>query len=289
MFVYVLFAVFLFLRWRKKRILPAIPCLLALIGLCLVFIGQDAVLRLGRRELDVLDVGQGESVLLFDDSASVVVDCGGSGLDNAGSIAADRLISAGVRHVDLLVLTHLDEDHVNGVETLLYRLPVGKAVIPASAAPEDAEELRALAARYGTEVVEADEPCTAVIGALSLTLTPAEAGTNDNERGIVVRADWPGASAYVMGDAGMAAELSLIAGGAISDADVLVAGHHGSASASGAVFLRAVQAETAVVSVGVNSFGHPAEETMDRLSRYCENVYRTDEAGTVAISMRETE
>ena len=287
-FVYVLLLGWLLLRHGKVRITPAIPCLLAVIGLSVVFLRPAAALRLGRREMAVLDVGQGECVALLDRDSSVVVDCGGSGLDSAGNTAADWLSAAGRRHIDLLVLTHLDEDHTNGVETLLYRLPVSGIVIPADAEAEDEAELRQLAERYGVEVTALDEPYTAEIGALSLTLTPTHAGSGDNDRGVVVRAEYPGASAYVMGDVGTAAELELLEAGFIRDADVLVAGHHGSDGSSGAMFLRAVQAETAVVSVGRNSFGLPAEEAMDRLARYCGSVYRTDEAGTVVISMKGT-
>ncbi len=62
-----------------------------------------------------------------------------------------------------------------------------------------------------------------------------------------------------------------------------VAGHHGSAGASGILFLQAVKAETAIVSVGRNSYGLPAEEALERLNAYCPVLLRTDEAGNITI------
>jgi len=283
---YALLLAWLGLR-RKKRVRPAIVASLVLIGLALVLFRQEIPARLGRSaELAVLDVGQGECAALLDGDAVAVTDCGGSGRENAGNTAADWLCSRGARHIDLLVLSHLDDDHMNGVETLLYRLPVGGIVIPAAADAEDTEELLALAARYEVPVTALPEPCTAELGELSLELLPLDAGSDDNDRGIIVLARTPARSALIMGDAGEASERALLAAGLVPDVDVLVAGHHGSAGASTALFLRAAQAETAVISVGLNSFGLPAEAAVERLTEYCGQVLRTDEDGTVVLALQ---
>ena len=131
-----------------------------------------------------------------------------------------------------------------------------------------------------------DKPCCLSVGDLTVSLYPTESGGSN--RGLVVRAVLPGASAYIMGDADTAAELEILSAGVVADADILVAGHHGSAGASGALFLRAVQAETAVVSVGANNaFNLPADAAMERLLTWCGTVYRTDEDGTVVLSLTE--
>ena len=287
--VYALALGWVALRRRGVDLKPVIVCLAAVIGLQCIFLRQEASLRFGRRELAVLDVGHGACSVLLDRDSSAVVDCGGSGLTDPGDAAADWLYAAGVRHVDVLVLTHLDDDHINGVETLLCRMPVGLVVLPAEAEEDGAERIRLLAETYGAGTLSIDSDTQTRLGDLTLRLYPSAAGSGDNEHGIVVRAEYPGAAAYIMGDAGQKTELWLIGEGAVTDADILVAGHHGSASATGAYFLQLADPETAVVSVGQNSYGQPSEETMERLSRYCDTVYRTDEAGTVVISMRETE
>ena len=289
-FSYLLCIGWLVLRRRGIRVRPLVPAALIVIGLSAIVLGNRAALLFGRREISVLDVDQGECVVLLDEDASVVVDCGGTGWINAGNAAADWLISAGKRKIDVVVLTHLHEDHTNGVETLLYRLPVGTIVLPADA--EDDGMLAGIldaAARHGTDVLFLSEDGELVLGGLTLDLLLPQAGTDDNERGIAAYAAFPGRTALIMGDAGTAAELSLLASGLASDTNVLVVGHHGSKTASGAMFLKALQPDTAVISVGYNSYGQPADEVLDRLARYCGEVLRTDEDGTVTISMKQTE
>ncbi len=284
--LYALPAAWFFLRKRGIRISPAVPAELIAMALCGIFVWNAAALGLGRRECTVLDVGQGECVVLFDRETAVVVDCGGSGSMNAGNVAGDALRAAGVKAVDVLVLTHLDDDHVNGVETLLYRLPVGTVVLPASASETDRAEIEAAADRYGAEVVPLSDDTATTLGELMLTLRCPIEGGSDNDSGIVVEAAYPGFTALIMGDAGEKTELALLRQGNVPDVDLLVVGHHGSATASGDLFLRAAQAEHAVISVGANYYGLPAEETLARLDRYCGETLRTDELGSVVFDLQ---
>ncbi len=283
--LYALPAAWFLLRKRGIRMSPAIPAELLLMALCAVFLWNEAALRLGRRDFAVLDVGQGACSVLFDRDVCAVIDCGGSDLRSAGDIAADYLRAAGVDRVDVLVLTHLDDDHVNGVPTLLYRLPVGLVILPDTASEADRMAIEAAAIQAGAETLTLADDTAAVLGDLTLTLRRPLPEGSDNDSGIVVEASYPGFTALVMGDAGEKAELALLRQGSVPDADVLVVGHHGSASSSGALFLRAAQAETAVVSVGTNSYGQPASDTLDRLARYCETTLRTDENGSVVFHL----
>ena len=89
--------------------------------------------------------------------------------------------------------------------------------------------------------------------------------------------------ALITGDSPMAEELRLIREQEFAGTELLVAGHHGSAYASAPQLLAALGGDTAVISVGFNSYGHPAEETLERLALYGYNVYRTDKDGTVEI------
>lgn len=282
--VYALWLAWYALRRNGKGFSVLFPLSICAIGLGVVFLSAGASFHRGA-ELTALDVGQGQCVILRDEGGTVVIDCGGSGADDAGDVAANHLLSNGVRRVELLVLTHLHEDHTNGVETLLGRIPVGMLVLPESADDGDARLSQILAAAdvAGTDVLCLEEPCGADVGQMSLSLFLPQAGTDANERGIVVLAELGDMTALVMGDAGTDAELILLSSGLLPDVDVLVVGHHGSKTASGALFLRAIQAETAIVSVGDNSYGLPALEVMDILEVYCAQVHRTDEEGSVTI------
>lgn len=286
--VYALWIGWYLLRKRGKKHSGLLPLGLCAAGLGIVILCNGTGFRRGASELVVLDVGQGQCVVLADSGTSVVIDCGGTGLDNAGDIAANHLLSAGKSRVDLLVLTHLHEDHTNGVETLLGRMPVETIVLPASADDEDGtlESILAAAEKAGAEVIPLRGPCEAELGKMNLSFYLPQAGTDENERGIVVSAEAGDRQVLIMGDAGADAEFILLETGGLPDADILVVGHHGSKTASSAMFLRAVQAETAIISVGYNSYGLPAEETLAILEQYCPVIRRTDEEGTITIEIK---
>ena len=100
---------------------------------------------------------------------------------------------------------------------------------------------------------------------------------------MAVLASVGGWDALVMGDLGMAAERELAAEGAIPDVDILAVGHHGSRYSNSIEMAGAVEPETVIVSVGYNTYGHPAEEALDRLAFKGARIFRTDLNGTVTI------
>ena len=87
----------------------------------------------------------------------------------------------------------------------------------------------------------------------------------------------------VTGDINKVAERELLAAHDLNDLELLIVGHHGSRYASSGELLGALGADTAVVSVGYNTFGHPTHETLERLDAYGYTIYRTDQNGTVEI------
>ena len=234
-----------------------------------------------------LDVGQGACTLALDGEHAVVIDCGGTGtLENAGDTACEYLLSRGRRSVDAVVLTHLHSDHAGGVTRLLSRLDVGELYVAEAAEDTDGElaGLLACAERHGTAVrYVCAEDVEENYGGIALTLyAPAEAG-DENERGVAVLASVGGWDALVMGDLGMAAERELAAEGAIPDVDILAVGHHGSRYSTSFELLEAAQPEMAVISVGYNNYGHPADEALARLNLAGARVYRTDIDGSITV------
>lgn len=284
----------LFFLWyllgRRGRKIPAdIPICLVLIGLCTTLLTAKLSLPGGSGMLAALDVDQGQSIVLASHNTSVVVDCGGNGMENAGDIAAGYLARLGRNQLDALVLTHLHQDHANGVETLLYRTRVKRLILPAGADDADGMMAGILAAaeKQGTQVIFLEEPCQAVMGDITLTLLLPQTAGDVNERGIVVLADMAGQRALIMGDAGQPAELSLLRERTVPDVDILVAGHHGSRTASGTLFLTAAKPETAIISVGYNSYGQPNPDTLTRLEQAGAVIRRTDTDGDVIVRWKE--
>lgn len=80
------------------------------------------------------------------------------------------------------------------------------------------------------------------------------------------------------------AEHRLLETHALPDIEVLVAGHHGSKYATGEELLTALRPETVLISVGENSYGHPTQETLDRIAAIGAAVYRTDQVGNISVS-----
>ena len=112
-------------------------------------------------------------------------------------------------------------------------------------------------------------------------------GANENERCLMTMLRAGGIDVLITADAPKATERRLAAKEELSDADVLIVGHHGSKDASSEELLREVGGRTAVISVGYNTYGHPAEETLERLTAGGYTVLRTDLDGTIEIRQGE--
>lgn len=283
--VYLIF----FLAWRlrcfgKWKYLAATGLSVALLVLA-VSLTRSESLRTPR--VVALDVGQGQSLVLCAGDKTVMVDCGGGAKDTgAGDIAAQYLCAAQRDQVDTLFLTHPHEDHINGVVRLLLQVPVGRIVVPAAADPERPEfrEVLSAAQECGVEVVRVSDDTAFTIGDLRIRVF-AEIGRDAEDGCMLLRCSRGDFDALITGDAPAAVEKDLVAQTDLSGTELYIVGHHGSAASSCNDLLDALQAETAVVSCGYNSFGHPTEETLSRLRAHSITVYRTDRDGTVTVRM----
>ncbi len=284
--VYLVLAAAFLGKERPKR--PLFPVCALILLLC-------AAIGLGRLETDTadltvtaLDVGQGSSTALISGGETALVDCGGSGSRSAGDIAADYFAAQGRTRLDLLVLTHFDSDHFNGVEQLFYRMKVARVAIPAGDTdPEDAAFLTELARREGAEVLVVDAIENLPLGRADVILYPPLGGGTSNEAGQFALCTAGDFDVLITGDADAFVEKMLVKYCNIPDIELLIVGHHGSKNSSCEEFLRAAAPELAVISAGANnSYGHPAPETLDRLEALGAEIYRTDEEGSVTVWVR---
>lgn len=283
-YVYLLFAAAYLAKraGRRKYLLASVLAVLTLV--LTVRLGEA---RYGN-DLDalVLDVGQGQSVVLASDGAFALVDCGSANSwKNPGETAARQLAAMGCKRLDYLLLTHYDKDHVSGVTGLLARLEVDTLLIPEG---EDDAGLQ-------SAVLSAAEECGARVsfiteeerldfGRGALTVFPPLGEAGDNERGLAILASAGENDFLITGDMDAATEGTLLAAYDLPDVEALVAGHHGSKYAASQTLLEALRPETACISVGSNSYGHPTEETLLRLARQGCDIYRTDLHGTVHLA-----
>ena len=236
----------------------------------------------------VLDVGQGESVALCSGSEAALVDCGSSNsYVDAGSVAADALQSAGIRRLSAMIVTHYHADHTNGLTEVLTRLPVDTLYLPDI---EDEygvrDRLVSLAAHQGADVVFVTEPTRFALGEAVLTVYPPLLTTGDlNEQGLTALATAGDFDLLITGDMAGQTEQLLAQTYPLPDVEVLVVSHHGSRYSSDESFLRAITPDNAVISVGDNRYGHPAEETLRRLQAVGATVWRTDQQGSIRITI----
>ena len=237
-------------------------------------------------DVKVLDVGQGQCVLLASGGDFTLVDCGsGNSWYGPGEIASQHLRAMGCRKLDRLVLTHYDSDHISGVRSLLARMDVDTLLVPELADDGLGGEILELAREHGVTVETVESRTELPMGKAVLTVLPPVGEGEDNERGLSVLASAEDADILITGDMDAATERKFLEAYDLPDIEVLVAGHHGSKYSTSNDLLDALTPETACISVGSNSYGHPADETMRRLAEHGCAIYRTDMQGTIHLSL----
>lgn len=236
--------------------------------------------------MTAVDVGQGQSLVVMQEKETIVIDCGSIySLENAGEQTGAYLLSCGRKQVDALILTHLHEDHCNGVSMLMEMLPVKQLILPAGVDDEDGllEEILDAAQLHNTEILWLEQDSILQFGRIQARLfTPGEQG-DSNERCLMGLYSVGSYDMLVTGDAPKAAEKELLERCPLQDIELLIVGHHGSRYSCSGELLGSIGAHTAVISVGYNTYGHPTYETLARLTAYGYTVYRTDLNGTVEI------
>lgn len=229
--------------------------------------------------MTVLDVGQGQSILFQSKGHSFLVDCGGSGDGNAADQAAQMLLSQGVRKLDGILLTHYDQDHMGGIPLLLTRVKTESLILPF---PEEDDFEQSLPADDARSVVWAENGQKILLGDAVITILDCKSGKNSNENSLGILFETEDCVILVTGDRNKTGERALLKSVEIPDVDVLIAGHHGSKNSTTEELLNAAMPETVMISVGKgNSYGHPAQETLERLENHGCTVFRTDEMGTI--------
>ena len=237
-----------------------------------------------------LDVGQGDAILLQKGNQQVLIDGGPS--PQAIGLGLGEKMPFWDRTIELVVLTHPSADHVTGLVEVLNRYNVKQVLYPDLAyASEIYDEWLRLVQKKGIKytLAQAGQQIDLGGGVVLEVLNPPRpllTGTESDidNNGMVLRLSMDEISFLLTADTMWETELELIHNRANLNSTVLKVGHHGSDTSTTPQFLAVVNPRIAVISVGAdNEYGHPADEVMTRLREKIgmENIYRTDEDGTI--------
>ena len=275
-FCYLLLTAFLLSKVKR----PVILSCCAVLSLCVALLASWTEPLLATYRVTLLDVGQGQCVLLQSGGKTYMVDCGGDYEEDVADLAAAALLSQGIQKLDGLILTHYDEDHVGAAGHLLYRVPADVLILPEGKNVEAWDEQ--LLKHYIGEVIRAEDDLCISWESGELTIYASWTTETSNESSLCVLFQTEKCDILITGDRSSVGEEMLLRTASIPQLDALVIGHHGAASSTGEALLAATQPKTALISVGKgNAYGHPSQRVLDRLNQYGCAIRRTDLEGTI--------
>ncbi|HET7444781.1 MAG TPA: ComEC/Rec2 family competence protein [Solirubrobacterales bacterium] len=232
----------------------------------------------GELRIEVLDVGQGDAILLQPARAPAVLVDGGP----PGDSLEAKLAAAGVERLGAAVITHDESDHAGGVEELFGRLPIARLVYARlGQTPLEAARLAGAAPMRvaAGAAIRSGRLRLEVLWPPPELLTQPLAGADPNTQALVLLARWRDFTMLLTADA--EAEAVPLDPGPV---DVLKVAHHGSDDAGLGMLLDRIRPRLAVISVGAgNPFGHPTAATLATLSDHGVRTLRTDRHGTVTL------
>ena len=241
-------------------------------------------------EVDFLDVGQGDAILIKSPMGQNILIDGGP--DNKVIEELGKTLPFWDKRIDLMVLTHPHDDHVTGLIEVIKRYSVKKILYTGviHSAPNYLAWLEKIRERK-IPLVIIDRPQKVIFGdnCYLEIIYPrksflAQETDNLNNSSIVARLVYGQTKFLLMGDAEMEVEKELLSSGGDLSAQVLKTGHHGSDTSSNEEFLEAVSPQIAAIQAGKdNDFGHPSLRILKRLERADAEVLRTDINGTIKL------
>lgn len=232
-------------------------------------------------KITVLDVGQGDSILIESDTQNILVDTG-------PPEGREKLMAAlsTVEKIDKLILTHPHADHIGNAFYLIENKPVGIAYDNGeiSASSYYLNYLAGLSLE-GIDRVTLSAGDSLKIDDATLTILNPSADFDTNNNSLAFRLSYGDFSMFFTGDIGFLAEAEILSRGGNLQSTVLKAAHHGSKTSSSYNFLQAVSPEAVIISAGAgNRFKHPSKEAVSVFRRFTNKIYCTAFNGCVAIN-----
>ena len=297
--------------WRKREVVRYTVCTI-LISMLLQGAGQALCVWQQRTEaIYFLDVGQGDGILIRSpDGRNIVIDGGSTSQSKCGTYTLlPALRSQGMTEIDCWFVTHTDEDHISGIRELLEGQKLGVRIDTLVLPPEEYHDekladLARIAVENGTRVVSVKTGaniygrgerqtekndskevmrlrCIGPLTDIPQGLTKPKAG---NEASLVLEFSYGNFDMLFTGDVEGAGEELLVKSDVLRKYEILKCAHHGSKNSGTAAFLEKTDPRAAIISAGIdNRYGHPHEETLNRLKKRKVKTYNTQTDGAVTI------
>ncbi|MGE4283437.1 MAG: DNA internalization-related competence protein ComEC/Rec2 [Clostridia bacterium] len=295
-FAYLLLLIILYnlLKEHKKSAYIKIA-----VGILILLIGINILVHVyAKRYMEVtfLNVGQGDCILIkCPNGRNVMIDGGGSGgadnYDIGKNIVIPYLLKRGIMKIDMVIISHYHDDHVEGALSVLKEMPVGALLLPQrKSSNELMQQLMNAAMQQHIPVYAVAKGMQVNMGReLTMEILYPDVSQlnnnlkNENDQSLVLNLHHQDVRFLFTGDIEKGTEKYLVSQEADVKANVIKVPHHGSDTSLTEDFLLMSASEYAVISVGRNHFGHPSEEVLRRLDESNIEVYRTDINGTITF------
>jgi competence protein ComEC len=281
-------------RQLLSRLPPKWVLVFLILAAALVWIAALTTPGDGRLEVSFFDVGQGDAILIQTPAGQQILIDGGPDSEKVCLELGERL-SFWDKSIDLVVLTHPQDDHLVGLVEVLHRYKVGQILEPGFDynTPAYEEWLRLIEEKEIKRTIARAGQRIDLGGGIELEVLHPQAkflegiGSDVNSNSIVLRLVWDSISFLLTADIEEGAERELLHQGKVAKSTVLKVAHHGSKSSTCEQFLAAVDPQGAVVSVGEdNPFDHPSPEVIQRLEDKVgkDGIYLTSQQGTITFT-----
>lgn len=286
---YILIIIFIkgLISKNKKQLLPLL--LLLIMHYTYPYLNKDLL-------IEMIDVGQGDSLLISSKNKTVLIDTGGKVKYNqeewqktnkTSSIVKNTTIpllkSKGLKKIDFLIITHGDFDHMGEAINLINSFKVNKVVFNCGEYNYLEKELIKVLEQKNIAYYSCIESLD--LGTYQLQFLTTKEYDNENDNSNVIYLDYNNYKFLFMGDAGIEKEKDILAEYSLEGIDFLKVGHHGSNTSSSKDFINIINPKYSLISVGENNkYNHPKSSVLDILKN--SKIYRTDKDGSIEIRVK---
>ena len=286
---YILIIIFIkgLISKSKKKLIPLL--ILLVIHYTYPYLNNDLL-------IEMIDVGQGDSLLISKNNKSILIDTGGKikykqeawkQTNKESSIIKNTTLpllkSKGIRKLDYLIITHGDFDHMGEAINLINSFKVKTVIFNCGRYNYLERELIKVLKKKRIPYYSCIDELN--LSQYNLQFLNTKEYDNENDNSNVIYTELDGYKFMFMGDAGVEKEKDILEKYNLSNIDVLKVGHHGSKTSSSKEFINEINPNYSIISVGKNNrYGHPNKEVLNNLSD--SKIYRTDQDGSVMFKIK---